>query len=351
MLYLNYSQERLFKNKLIMSDIKRILISGAAGQIGYAICSQIARGAIYGQQQRVILHLLDIEPAKNSLEGVKMELIDCAYPLLADVLTFTEPTHAFKDVDIAILCGGFPRKPGMERKDVMSKNASIYVSQGKALDKYAKKNVKVLVVANPANTNALILAKNAPSIPKSNITALTRLDHNRALGLIAQRAHVDVGVVKNVIIWGNHSSTQVPDVDFASVDFEEHQDISIYNVLQSQEDKSWLEHDFVSRVQQRGAEIMKMRGLSSAMSAASAACDHMRDWIQGTPEGEWVSMAVYSDGSYGQPKDVMYSFPCACDNGRWVIVQDLPLSKSTMAKMKITADELLEERALALTCM
>jgi malate dehydrogenase len=196
-----------------MSTVKRVLISGAAGQIGYALCPQIARGAIFGQNQKVVLHLLDIEPSKTSLEGVKMELIDCAYPLLVNVLTFTEASDAFKDVDIAILCGGFPRKPGMERKDVMSKNVSIYVAQGQALDMYAKKDVKVLVVANPANTNALILAQNAPSIPKKNITALTRLDHNRALGQIAERSSVHVGEVKNVIIWGNHSSTQYPDVN------------------------------------------------------------------------------------------------------------------------------------------
>jgi malate dehydrogenase len=264
-----------------MSSVKRILISGAAGQIGYSLCPQIARGAIFGAHQKVSLHLLDIAPAKQSLEGVKLELADCAYPLLAEVLTFTDPSDAFKDVDVAILCGGCPRKPGMERKDIMGQNASIYVAQGKALDKYAKKDVKVLVVANPANTNALMLAKHAPSIPKQNITALTRLDHNRALAQIASRCGgVHVGQVKNVIIWGNHSSTQVPDVEHGVVD-----DLPIKYILQSQEDKSWLENEFIPKVQQRGAEILKMRGLSSAMSAASAACDHMRDWVQGTPEG------------------------------------------------------------------
>lgn len=326
-----------------MSSVKRVLISGAAGQIGYSLCPQIARGSIFGPKQNIILHLLDVDPSKTSLEGVKMELIDCAYPLLVEVLTFTDPSEAFKDVDAAILCGGFPRKPGMERKDVMSKNALIYVTQGKALDKYAKKDVKVLVVANPANTNALILAKNAPSIPKKNITALTRLDHNRALGQIAQRSRQHVSLVQNVIIWGNHSSTQVPDIEHGTIDNK-----SIRDVLSSKEDSAWLQHDFVPKVQQRGAEILSLRGLSSAASAASAACDHMRDWLQGTPTGKWVSMAVYSDGSYDQPHDVMYSFPCICQDGEWEIVKGLILSDDIKHKLKITADELIEERDLAL---
>jgi malate dehydrogenase len=235
----------------------------------------------------------------------------------------------------------------MERKDMMGQNASIYVAQGKALDKYARKDVKVLVVANPANTNALMLAKHAPSIPKQNITALTRLDHNRALAQIASRCGgVHVGQVKNVIIWGNHSSTQVPDVEHGVVD-----GLPIKYILQSQEDKSWLENEFIPKVQQRGAEIIKMRGLSSAMSAASAACDHMRDWVQGTPDGKWVSMAVYSTGYYGQPEGVMFSFPCVCRNGDWEVVQGLKLSDETVSKLKITADELVEERSLALECI
>ncbi len=329
-----------------MSSVKRVLISGAAGQIGYSLCPQIARGAIFGQQQNIVLHLLDIEPCKTSLEGVKMELTDCAYPLLNEVLTFTDPSDAFKDVDVAILCGGFPRKPGMERKDVMNKNALIYIAQGKALDEYAKKDVKVLVVANPANTNALILAKNAPSIPKKNITALTRLDHNRALGQIAQRSCEHVSQVQNVIIWGNHSSTQVPDIEHGTIG-----EKLIKNVLASEEDSSWLQYEFVPKVQQRGAEILRMRGLSSAASAASAACDHMRDWVQGTPPGEWVSMAVYSDGSYGQPDDVIYSFPCICRDGEWEIVKDLTLRDDIKMKLKVTADELIEERSLALSTL
>jgi malate dehydrogenase len=329
-----------------MSSVKRILISGAAGQIGYSLCPQIARGAIFGAHQQIVLHLLDIAPAKTSLEGVKLELADCAYPLLADVLTFTEPSDAFQDVDIAILCGGYPRKPGMERKEMMSLNASIYVAQGKALDKYAKKDVKVLVVANPANTNALILAKHAPSIPKKNITALTRLDHNRALAQIAEHADVHVSKVENVIIWGNHSGTQYPDIEHGTINGEK-----INNVLDKPKDADWLANEFIPKVQHRGAEIIKMRGLSSAMSAASAACDHMRDWVQGTPEGKWVSMAVYSNGCYDQPTDVMYSFPCVCRNGDWEVVEGLKLSDETVANLKITADELVEERSLAMQCI
>jgi malate dehydrogenase len=263
-----------------------------------------------------------------------------------DVLCFTEPSDAFKDVDVAILCGGCPRKQGMERKDMMGLNASIYIAQGKALDKYARKDVKVLVVANPANTNALMLAKHAPSIPKQNITALTRLDHNRALAQIAGRIDVHVSKVENVIIWGNHSGTQYPDIEHGTVNGQK-----IKNVLDMPEDDDWLANEFIPKVQQRGAEIIKMRGLSSAMSAASAACDHMRDWVQGTPDGKWVSMAVYSNGYYDQPTDVMYSFPCICRNGNWEVVQGLKLSEETISKLKVTADELIEERSLALQCV
>lgn len=322
---------------------KRVLITGAAGQIGYALCPTISRGAIFGQRQKVILHLLDLEPAKTALEGVKMELFDGAYPLLEDVLVFTNPNDAFVDVDVVIMCGGVPRKPGMERSDVLASNVDIYIAQAKALDQYAKKDVKVLVVANPANTNALMLAEHAPSIPKENITALTRLDHNRALAQLAQRAGVHVQTVKNVIIWGNHSGTQYPDVEHGTIDGN-----AIEDVLNSSSDTQWLDEVFILKVQQRGAEILKARGLSSAMSAASAACDHMRDWVQGTPEGEWVSMGVYSDGSYGQPEGVVYSFPCVCKDGKWEIVKGLPLSEKTKSKMQVTADELLDEKNIAI---
>lgn len=325
---------------------KRVLITGAAGQIGYALCPTISRGAIFGTEQKVTLHLLDMPFALNALEGVKMELLDGAYPLLEDVHIFTSPEEAFVDVDAVIMCGGVPRKPGMERKDVMGNNVKIYVEQAQVLDKYAKKDVKVLVVANPANTNALMLAAHAPSIPKENITALTRLDHNRALAQVAQRAKVHVADVKNVIIWGNHSGTQYPDVEHGVIDGK-----PIKDVLSSDDDVAWLQEVFIPKVQQRGAEILKARGLSSAMSAASAACDHMRDWLQGTKDGEWVSMGVYSDGSYGQPADVIYSFPCVCEDGKWRIVQDLEVSHYSVEKMKVTADELLEEKALAYECV
>lgn len=323
---------------------KRVLITGAAGQIGYALCPMVARGAIFGPEQPVILHLLDIEPAAQALEGVKMELLDAALPLLEDVVVSTKPEEACKGVDVAVMVGGFPRKAGMERKDVMSKNVSIYATQAAALEAHASKDVKVLVVANPANTNALMLKEHAPSIPAENITALTRLDHNRALAQVAERAGVHVTKVKNVIIWGNHSSTQYPDVAHGTVDGK-----PIREALA--DSTEWLDGEFITVVQQRGAAIIKARGLSSAMSAASSACDHMRDWVQGTPEGTWVSMGVYSDGSYGQPEGLIYSFPCTCKDGKWSIVQGLELGPLAQEKLKITSDELVEERLLALECI
>eukprot|EP00878_Enallax_costatus_P010488 GHUV01010950.1.p1 GENE.GHUV01010950.1~~GHUV01010950.1.p1 ORF type:complete len:338 (+),score=100.16 GHUV01010950.1:186-1199(+) len=312
---------------------KTVLITGAAGQIGYAIVAMAAGGKMLGLQQPIILHLLDIEPAKQALEGVKMELLDAAFPLLIDVVTTTDVEAACKGVDVAVMVGGFPRKAGMERKDVMAKNVSIYATQAKALEKHANPDVKILVVANPANTNALMLKEHAPGIPAENITAMTRLDHNRAL---AQ--------VKNVIIWGNHSSTQYPDVNHGTVEGK-----PIKEVLK--DSSEWLDNEFVDVVQQRGAAVIKARGLSSAMSAASSACDHIRDWVNGTPEGTWVSMGVYSDGSYGTPAGLIYSFPCTCKDGKWSIVQDLTIDAHSAEKLRITADELTEERALALECI
>jgi malate dehydrogenase len=297
-----------------------------------------------GLDQPVILHLLDIPPAAEALQGVKMELIDAAFPLLQDVVATTDVEEACKDVDIAVMLGGFPRKAGMERKDVMSKNVSIYAAQAAALEKNASKDVKVLVVANPANTNALMLKEHAPSIPAENITALTRLDHNRALAQVAQRAGVHVTDVKNVIIWGNHSSTQYPDVNHGTV-----QGKPIREVLADSAD--WLNTDFITTVQQRGAAIIKARGLSSAMSAASSACDHVRDWVCGTAEGSWVSMGVYSDGSYGQPAGLIYSFPVTCKAGQWTIVQGLSIDPFSAEKLKATSEELVEEKSLALECI
>lgn len=335
---------RSFPEKLTMAPApKRILVTGAAGQIGYAICPMIARGAMLGPDQPVILHMLDIEPAKTALEGVRMELIDAAYPLLAGVVATTDVEEACKGVDVAVMVGGFPRKAGMERKDVMSKNVAIYKSQASALEKNAAPGCKVLVVANPANTNSLILKEYAPSIPAENITCMTRLDHNRALGQLSERSGVHVSKVRNVIIWGNHSSTQYPDVNHATIDGKPAREVI--------GDDSYLDGDFISTVQQRGAAIIKARGLSSALSAASSACDHVRDWVLGTPEGTWVSMGVYSDGSYGAPKDIVYSFPVTCKDGKWTIKQGLSIDDASAAKMKATGDELVEEKALAMECL
>jgi malate dehydrogenase len=287
--------------------------------------------------------MLDIPPAAQALEGVRMELVDAAFPLLSGVVATTDPEVAFKDADYAILVGGFPRKAGMERKDVMAKNVAIYKSQASALERLASKDVKVVVVANPANTNALILKEHAPSIPAENITCMTRLDHNRALGQLSEKTGVHITKIKNTIIWGNHSSTQYPDVNHATIDGVPARDVV--------KDDEYLDGEFVEVVQQRGAAIIKARGFSSALSAGSSACDHIRDWVLGTPEGTWVSMGVLSDGSYGAPKDIMFSFPCVCKNGKWEIVQGLSVDERSKEKLKITGDELVEEKALALECL
>ncbi|KAF8015863.1 hypothetical protein BT93_H1417 [Corymbia citriodora subsp. variegata] len=321
----------------------RVLVTGAAGQIGYALVPMIARGVMLGPDQPVILHMLDIPPAAEALNGVKMELIDAAFPLLKGVVATTDVVEACTGVNIAVMVGGFPRKEGMERKDVMTKNVSIYKSQASALEKHAAANCKVLVVANPANTNALILKEFAPSIPEKNITCLTRLDHNRALGQIAEKLKVQVSDVKNAIIWGNHSSTQYPDVNHATACGKP--------VRELVKNDAWLNGEFITTVQQRGAAIIKARKLSSALSAASGACDHIRDWVLGTPEGTWVSMGVYSDGSYNVPAGLIYSFPVTCRNGEWTIVQGLPIDEFSRKKMDATADELSEEKALAYSCL
>ncbi|CAK9329194.1 unnamed protein product [Citrullus colocynthis] len=326
----------------------RVLVTGAAGQIGYALVPMIARGVLLGPNQPVILHMLDIPPAAESLNGVKMELVDAAFPLLKGVVATTDVVEACTGVNIAIMVGGFPRKEGMERKDVMSKNVSIYKAQASALEKHAAANCKVLVVANPANTNALILKEFAPSIPEKNISCLTRLDHNRALGQISERLNVQVSEVKNVIIWGNHSSTQYPDVNHATVKLPSGEEKSVRELVA---DDEWLNGEFITTVQQRGAAIIKARKLSSALSAASAACDHIRDWVLGTPEGTWVSMGVYSDGSYNVPAGLIYSFPVTCRNGEWSIVQGLSVDEFSRKKLDLTAEELTEEKALAYSCL
>ncbi|KAI0520651.1 hypothetical protein KFK09_008129 [Dendrobium nobile] len=328
-------------------DPVSVLVTGAAGQIGYALVPMIARGVMLGPDQPVRLHLLDIPPAAEALNGVKMELIDAAFPLLKGVVATTDVIEACTGVNIAVMVGGFPRKEGMERKDVMSKNVSIYKSQASALEQHAAAGCKVLVVANPANTNALILKEFAPSIPEKNITCLTRLDHNRALGQISERLNVQVSDVKNVIIWGNHSSTQYPDVSHATVKAQHGEK----HVRELVADDEWLRGEFITTVQQRGAAIIKARKLSSALSAASSACDHIRDWVLGTPEGTWVSMGVYSDGSYNVPAGLIYSFPVTCRDGEWSIVQGLSIDEFSRKKLDATAEELTEEKALAYSCL
>ncbi|KAL3615547.1 hypothetical protein CASFOL_041208 [Castilleja foliolosa] len=317
------------------------------GQIGYALVPMIARGAMLGPDQPVIVHLLDIEPAAEALNALKMELIDAAFPLLKGVVVTTDVVEACDGVEIAILVGGYRRKDGMERKDVMSKNVSIYKAQALALDQHAAPDCKVLVVANPANTNALILREFAPSIPEKNITCLTRLDHNRALAQISERLNVYVSDVKNVIIWGNHSSTQYPDANHAIVDT----GIGEKPAIELVDDDNWLKTEFVETVQQRGAAIIKARKMSSALSAASSACDHIHDWVLGTPKGTWVSMGVSSDGSYGIPQGLVYSFPVTCDKGEWSIVQGLKIDEFSRAKMDENAKELMDEKSMAYSCL
>ncbi|KAI3731979.1 hypothetical protein L1987_63174 [Smallanthus sonchifolius] len=323
-----------------------VLVTGAAGQVGYALVPMIAGGSMLGPDQPIILHMLDIEPAAEILKGVKMELLDGAFPLLKGVIATTNVIEACKGVDIAIMLGGFPRRKG-DSKDLIFRNVGIYKAQASALEQHADSNCKVLVVANPANTNALILKEFAPSIPDENITSLTRLDHNRALNQISENLNVHVGDVKNVIIWGNHSSYVYPDANHATVDI----GAGLKPVRELIADDQWLNTEFITNVQQRGQAIIKSRRLSSAFSTASAACDHMRDWILGTPKGTWVSMGVYSDGSYGIQPGLIYSFPVTCEKGEWLIVQGLKIDEFAREKMDAVAKELMEEKAVAYSCL
>ena len=318
-----------------MKQPVRVTVTGAAGQIGYALLFRIASGAMLGDDQPVILHLLDITPAMDALQGVRMELEDCAFPLLAGVVCTDDPNVGFKDADYALLVGARPRGPGMERKDLLEANAAIFSVQGKAIDQNASKNIKVLVVGNPANTNALITQRNAPSIPARNFTAMTRLDHNRAMTQIAIKTGKTVNDVTNMTIWGNHSATQYPDLFNAKVSGQNASDLV---------DQAWLEGDFIPTVQQRGAAIIKARGASSAASAANAASGHVRSWALGTTGDDWVSMGVYSDGSYGIQEGLIYSFPCRCKDGEWEIVQGLEINDFSRGKMQATEQELAEER-------
>lgn len=326
-----------------MSEPIRVVVTGAAGQIAYSLLYMIANGDVFGRNQKVALHLLDIGPMMGVLEGVVMELADTALPLLTEVIPTDDPNVAFKDVSVAFLVGAMPRKQGMERKDLLSANVKIFKVQGEAMDKHAKKDVKVLVVGNPANTNALICSQYAPSIPKENFTAMTRLDQNRARAQIAAKLSVGVENVKNVIIWGNHSSTQFPDAKSAKVNIGGAEK----SVAEAINDEAYLTGTFVETVQKRGAAVINARKMSSAMSAAKAAVDHIRDWWIGTQPGEYVSMGVVSDGSYGVPKDIVYSFPVETANKQWKIVQGLSVDAFARGKLDATAAELLEEKGEA----
>jgi malate dehydrogenase len=318
-----------------MKPAVTVTITGAAGQIGYALAFRVASGQMLGSDQPVNLHLLEITPALPSLTGVVMELSDCAFPTLNRVVATDDARQAFKDCQYALLVGARPRGPGMERKDLLLANAQIFSAQGKALDAAAHRDVRVLVVGNPANTNALIAASNAPGLERRNFTAMMRLDHNRALGMLALKTGSHVTTIRRMIVWGNHSATQHPDIAHCTVGGKP---------AKSLVDATWYRDEFIPAIQQRGAAVIKARGSSSAASAASAAIDHMRDWALGTPEGDWVSMAVPADGSYGIAEGVMYSYPVTCKDGRYTVVHGLAIDDFSRERMDATHRELLEER-------
>jgi malate dehydrogenase len=314
----------------------RIVITGAAGNLGYAMAFRVASGGMLGPDQPVILQLLEITPALQALQGVVMELNDCAFPLLAGVVATDKLEVAFKDANFAMLVGARPRGPGMERKDLLTANGAIFGPQGRAINDYAADDIRVLVVGNPANTNSLIAACSAPDRDRRRFHAMTRLDHNRALSQLAEKTGTHVNDIRKMTIWGNHSSTQYPDISQCTVKGQ---------AATKLVEQSWYRDTFIPDVQQRGAAIIKARGASSAASAASSAIDHMRDWALGTPDGDWVSMSVPSDGSYGIGEGVIYSYPCVCKNGDYQIVQGLPVDEFSREKMKATEQELREERA------
>ena len=314
----------------------RVAVTGAAGQIGYSLLFRIASGEMLGKDQPVILQLLEITPALNALNGVVMELEDCAFPLLADIVQSDNPKIAFKDVDIALLVGARPRSKGMERKDLIEANGAIFTVQGQALNEVANRNVKVLVVGNPANTNAYIAMKSAPDLPQRNFTAMLRLDHNRALSQLASKTGMSVDSIKKLVVWGNHSPTMYPDYRFASIDGKP--------APEAVNDQDWYKNTFISTVGKRGAAIIEARGLSSAASAASAAIDHVKDWVLGS-SGDWTTMGVPSDGSYGIPEGVIYGFPTICADGDYQIVPNLEIDEFSRSKMDNTLQELEEERS------
>lgn len=315
----------------------RVAVTGAAGQIGYALLFRIASGEMLGKDQPVILQLLEIpdEKAQKALKGVMMELDDCAFPLLAGMTAHSDAREAFKDVDVALLVGARPRGPGMERKDLLSVNAQIFTAQGKALNDVASRNVKVLVVGNPANTNAYIAMKSAPDLPAKNFTAMLRLDHNRALSQLSAKANVPVADIDNLIVWGNHSPTMYPDTRFTTVNGQKIDDLI--------NDQAWNREVFIPTVGKRGAAIIEARGLSSAASAANAAIDHVRDWVLGS-NGKWVTMGIPSDGSYGIPEGIIYGVPVTTENGEYTRVQGLEIDEFSRERMDFTLKELLEER-------
>ncbi len=319
-----------------MTTPVRITVTGAAGQIGYGILFRIASGQMLGANTPVILQLLEVTPALGALNGVKMELDDCAYSPLVDVITTDDANVAFGDADIALLIGAMPRKDGMERADLLTANGGIFKPQGRAIAKNAKKKVKVLVVGNPANTNAFIAMSNATEIDPKQFTAMTRLDHNRAVAQLAQRVGKPVTSIKKMTIWGNHSASQYPDLYNCEVDGK--------NAATLVNDETWMRETFIPTVAKRGAAIIKARGLSSAASAGTAAMDHIRNWVQGTPAGDWVSMSVPSDGSYGVPAGLISSFPCTCANGEYSIVQGLPVNDFSRKMIDTSVAELIDER-------
>jgi malate dehydrogenase len=316
----------------------RVAVTGAAGQIGYSLLFRIANGDLLGKDQPVILQLLEIpdEKAQKALAGVMMELEDCAFPLLAGMTAHSDPMTAFKDIDVALLVGARPRGPGMERKDLLSANAQIFTAQGKALNAVAKKTVKVLVVGNPANTNAYIAMKSAPDIPAKNFTAMLRLDHNRALSQLANKLNKPVADIEKLVVWGNHSPTMYPDYRFATIDGQ--------SVKDSINDAAWNKDTFIPTVGKRGAAIIEARGLSSAASAANAAIDHIRDWVLGT-NGKWVTMGIPSKGEYGIPAEVIYGYPVVCENGEYKMIEGLEIDEFSRERMNHTLNELLEEQA------
>lgn len=314
----------------------RIAVTGATGQIGYALLFRIASGDMLGTDTPVILQLLDLPQSQTAAQGVMMELQDCAFPLLIDMFATHDPEVAFKDADIAILVGARPRSKGMERSDLLQANAEIFATQGAALNKVASRNVKVVVVGNPANTNAYIAMKSAPDLPAKNFTALMRLDHNRALSQLAEKTGKPVSKISKLCVWGNHSPTMYADYRFATIDNE--------NIAEMINDQSWYENEFLPKVGKRGSAIIEARGLSSAASAANAIIDQIHDWVIGT-DGEWVTMGVPSDGSYGIPEEMVFGFPMTCENGEYTIVKDLPIDEFSQQRINQTLAELEEEKA------